>query len=728
MVDNKLILDQAPLPIALLDLDYHILGLSKKWRDTYNLSENYKDKPFFKLMPNLPNELKIDLDYCREGLGEREDEVKCYLSSGKLVWYKWQISQYFDNDKPSGFIVFLTDTTKENLDKQLFAKSQQVARIGGWEVDLINNQLYWCNITKKIHEVPEDFVPNLEKGINFYKEGYSRNLITEKVTQGIEKGLPWDVELQIITQSGKELWVRAKGEPELVDNKCVRICGTFQDIDFRKKTELKYKKTRDRLQMATAKAGFGIWEIDLITSEVVWDDNMYKIYGLKKKIVDNDLRTFFSEIVYPEDYAELKKLIDKATPENDQFTFIFRTKQDAVGLRYIKGMHTVILGEDNKPCKVIGIAEDVTEFVKTQKQLVSVEGALDALFENSAIGMALVDGEAKILKANLPLAKSLGYKVDELLGINFRSISHPEDLERDIPNFISLRRGEISNYKTEKRYFHKNGSVVHVIMNATVRLDLGDNLSYLIVQLVDITKLKNTENKLKGLLEISNKQNESLLNFAHIVSHNLRSHASNLTMISSLLIDNEVEEDEKEQTLDMLNEASEGLNETIFHLNEVVQVKLNTHNKMGRINLLDLIEKVVKNYEMELEKNEIKLAVNCCNRIEVLGLANYVESILTNLLSNAIKYKSPQRRPMINIAVRETEDSIVLDVADNGLGIDLKRHANKVFGMYKTFHNHPEAKGVGLFIIKNQIESMGGRISVTSNLDVGSTFTVHFNK
>ncbi|RZL06168.1 MAG: ATP-binding protein, partial [Hymenobacter sp.] len=102
------------------------------------------------------------------------------------------------------------------------------------------------------------------------------------------------------------------------------------------------------------------------------------------------------------------------------------------------------------------------------------------------------------------------------------------------------------------------------------------------------------------------------------------------------------------------------------------------------------------------------------------------DSILLNLLSNAIKYRSPTRPAFIRLLARQELGAVVLAVQDNGLGIDLVKNQAKLFGMYKTFHDNEDARGVGLFITKNQVEAMAGTISVESNVDVGTTFTVHF--
>jgi signal transduction histidine kinase len=106
----------------------------------------------------------------------------------------------------------------------------------------------------------------------------------------------------------------------------------------------------------------------------------------------------------------------------------------------------------------------------------------------------------------------------------------------------------------------------------------------------------------------------------------------------------------------------------------------------------------------------------------------YLESIMLNLLGNALKYHSPKRKPIIRIRTYQKGKNLFMEVADNGLGIDLVKYGHQMFKMRKTFHFHPEGQGLGLFLIKNQIEAMGGEIMIQSEVNKGATFIVNFNK
>ena len=216
-------------------------------------------------------------------------------------------------------------------------------------------------------------------------------------------------------------------------------------------------------------------------------------------------------------------------------------------------------------------------------------------------------------------------------------------------------------------------------------------------------------------------QNKRLLNFSYIVSHNLRSHTSNINSISTLL-ENENDESEREELISLLKKVSESLNETMYNLNEVINIQSNTHLNKEKLNLNLYITNTINVLSEQIHIKNV--VIN--NSIEDTTLVHYnpayLESILLNFISNAIKYSSPNRQPIIDISYNSS--NYELKIADNGLGIDLVKHGDTIFGMYKTFHKNSDSRGLGLFITKNQIEAMGGSIQVESEIDKGTTFTI----
>ena len=129
-----------------------------------------------------------------------------------------------------------------------------------------------------------------------------------------------------------------------------------------------------------------------------------------------------------------------------------------------------------------------------------------------------------------------------------------------------------------------------------------------------------------------------------------------------------------------------------------------------------------------MDKDDSQIINNVEKDIEVSCIPAYLDSIILNLVSNAVKYKSPNRTLLITINAVKSNEGVLLSISDNGMGIDLDKYRDKIFGMYKTFHNRKDAKGFGLYLVKNQIEAMGGSITVQSEVDKGTTFNVYFNE
>lgn len=244
----------------------------------------------------------------------------------------------------------------------------------------------------------------------------------------------------------------------------------------------------------------------------------------------------------------------------------------------------------------------------------------------------------------------------------------------------------------------------------------------------DITESKQLEIDLNNSIKIAEEQNKRLLNFSYIVSHNLRMHTVNIQSLLELIEETEGEE-EKQEIIGLLTTASNLLSETMLHLNEVVNIQNPLLLESSKQNLHLYIRNVIYILDTQIKKKNAVIHSLVAEDIEINYNPAYLDSILLNLISNALKYSSSDRQPVITIDCKSLQakgegHQWELSIRDNGLGIDLQKNGHKLFGMYKTFHGNADAKGIGLFITKNQIESMGGTISVESTPNVGTTFII----
>ncbi len=180
-----------------------------------------------------------------------QGETCLRTEEGKPVWLRALLHPVMGDDGTLRQIIsLLQDISREKGIEKKFKQSlmlndeaAQVARLGTWEYDLVEQTLYWSETTKEIHGVPADYVPEVNSAINFYKEGRSREQIQGYIRAAIEEESDFDGEFQLVRANGSELWVRSVGHAEHVDGQCVRIYGVFQDIDREKKLRLNYEST-----------------------------------------------------------------------------------------------------------------------------------------------------------------------------------------------------------------------------------------------------------------------------------------------------------------------------------------------------------------------------------------------------------------------------------------------------------------------------------------------------
>jgi len=236
---------------------------------------------------------------------------------------------------------------------------------------------------------------------------------------------------------------------------------------------------------------------------------------------------------------------------------------------------------------------------------------------------------------------------------------------------------------------------------------------------------KNLENIVEERTGYLTKQNKQLEDFAHIVSHNLRGPTSNLKSLLHFYGQEETVA-EKDMLMDKFQKTVHNLEGTLNELLDVVSIRHESKKEREELNFETVLERLIDTYQGKIMETNAKITYDF-SAIETVEYSSvYLESIMHNLLSNAIKYKSSERDPAIHFVTGQTGEQTSLTVSDNGLGIDMEKNGNRLFGLHKTFHKHPEAKGVGLFITKAQVEAMGGEITAESEVDKGTTFSIIF--
>ncbi len=377
---------------------------------------------------------------------------------------------------------------------------------------------------------------------------------------------------------------------------------------------------------------------------------------------------------------------------------------------------TGITNDEGKLTEIQCMGTDITEQKHTERLLQERELYYRSLVESIPDSIFVLSKEGVFLdyKAN---PNELYVPTDSFLGKNIKEVI-PEEVARLV--FENINKVFSKKKVAEFSYsLFIQGKKEHYKARA---ISLGaDKVMFVCT---NVTRSVDYLNRIESLLDTKERQNQRLANFAHVVSHNLRSHTSNISGLLNLF-EQEYPDLYAENTyLKLIKTSSEKLNETIFYLNQVLDLENTEKQNWQFVNLESIVQSVLDSVFVFARDSGVELQAHIEKGLTIRTVVAYLESILLNFLTNSIKYKSDDRESFAKIEAYSIPNAVVILFEDNGLGIDLEQHEKKLFGMFKTFHQHPEAKGVGLFIAKNQIDGLGGSIEVKSQVGVGTVFKV----
>jgi PAS domain S-box-containing protein len=435
----------------------------------------------------------------------------------------------------------------------------------------------------------------------------------------------------------------------------------------------------------------------------------------------------FPRIYHPDDTDRIVKRVDAALSSKKSFQLQYRIRHASGNLRWVEEVGIGVYSDQDKLLMIEGFISDITVQKLAEDKLQQIAQENLRVFNNPVNLNAVVSFDGYFKRVSSSFTPLLGWSDEELKSKPFIEFVHPDDIEatKNASSYISAGNNLLT---FENRYICKDGTLRWLLWGSAS--DVNNKLIY--ASAIDITERKNSEQALlqskKSLEAVAGKlqeQNRQLDEFAHIISHNLRSPVSNINALIGLLGENSTVTDYK-LIYEKLKNVSKNLNETMNELMDIMKVRSNTNVDRVSVRFKDILDKIIQSLEGDLIMAEASVTFDF-NEVPNINYSKaYLESIFQNLVSNAIKYRSPDRKAMIHCETKMKNNLIELRVSDNGLGIDLERFGDKIFGLHKTFHLHAEARGVGLFLIKTQVEAMGGSISVESEVDRGTAFIVQF--
>lgn len=653
-----------------------------------------------------------------------------------------------------------TQATKLLNNELKFETIFQQAAVGIVHVDTLTGKL--IEINKKFSQMLgysfDELISKTTKDVTHPDDfGVNYNKLNDLKDQKIRS---FSIQKRYIHKNGSIIWVNMTTSPlwKRDENPSTHI-SIIEDITQQKLSEEAIKNSEIRFKSLFEDSPIALWEEDFSLLKKYLDQNNFskkseteimeylnsntefvkhcislvKIININNECLalhhpktKKDLITQLNNVLNNDAMDSFKAQILAILKGEKRLIIDSKVKKSDGEYRDISLRWNVMPGHEETLERVIISTEDITARKASEKIIIQSQKKLESLIDTIDGIVWECDYETYIFTyVNNKAEEITGYSKEEWMrdGDFWGSKVHPDDREW-VLNFCSVQSKTTIQYDFEYRMLAKNGSIIWIRDIVNVIRENGKPVSLKGI-MIDITKSKEAEKDLNNSFNLVNEQNKRLLNFSYIVSHNLRSHTSNIQSISSLIESSESEE-ERYELINMLQNVSNTLNETMLNLNEVVNIQTNINLIIERLSLNENINKILKILSEQIQFKKAIVQNNVAPDVFVNYNPAYLESILLNFISNALRYSHSLRTPTISLKSYTENGKTVLEIADNGIGIDLKKYGDKLFGMYKTFHQNPDSKGIGLFITKNQIDAMDGNVTVESEPNIGTTFKIYF--
>lgn len=646
------------------------------------------------------------------------------LENGKQLWYTFSIKPVFENGQITGVCMNGRDITERKLIYD----------------ELKKRELRFRTILKNSHDILflfdadgkiEFMSPGIEKLFGFIKEN-------DEIQHLLDNIHPDDLEnavqqLRLAFTSPDEpvpLTLRKQKK----DGTFVWLEGTFTNMlhipevkvmvaNFRDITERKLFEEQQALFVSIVNSSDdAILSINLDTTIITWNKGAEKLYGYKAHEVIGRSSYMILPTDRTNEEAELMRRIQRGESINHYETQRVRKNKQLVDVSLTLSPIRDSKGNITGAAK---IARDISDKKKAEDIIKNNERRFRSLLQNSNDGLTLMTVEGVMLEVSPAGQKITGFAEAEMVGHSRFDLIHPDDLNHVMEVFINV----IENPGVTKNFEYRSLTIdgTYKWLDACCQNMLSDPaVGAIVINYRDITERKNQELEREKLIKTLNQKNNDLRNFSYITSHNLKAPLSNLMGFLELLEDITIEDPTLRNILDGFGASTAQLNQTINDLVQILIIRDSYSVEQKELSFEKVFTQVKNQLSMQIKEARAQIETDFRHAPTVVFNKTYLESIFLNLLTNAIRYRAYERPLEIKVSTQVQNNAIVLRFTDNGIGIDTELHKTKLFGLYQRFHSRPDSKGLGLYLIRSQMESLQGSIAVESTVDVGTTFILSF--
>jgi PAS domain S-box-containing protein len=371
---------------------------------------------------------------------------------------------------------------------------------------------------------------------------------------------------------------------------------------------------------------------------------------------------------------------------------------------------------------VIGTMVNITERKHIYDELKMSEANLRSIFDNTEVAYLLLDSSFNVIACN----QRMSHVYMDVAGINLKAGDNLPDLilPEKRENVLKTYRTVLNeNRSIEYETFYNKDGVEKCFLAHVLPINDQNKVMGICVTSVEITKIKKLEAEREKIITDLLQKNRDLEQFAHIVSHNVRGPVSTILGFNNLIKES-ADDSEKQILLDGISTSVEKLDIVIKDLNEILKVRKVLAEAKTEVNLTELITDIEKSLAYDLTHVQSKIIIDFSGANEIFSVRSYLHSIFQNLITNSVKYCKPDVPPEITIRSQLAHNNIVICLKDNGIGIDLEKYNDRIFGLYQRFNLSVDGKGLGLFMVKTQVEALNGNIKIESQPGIGTSFYI----
>lgn len=650
-----------------------------------------------------------------------ERHSKPLMTDGKIsgrVWSFHDISQRKQAEK-------VAEAAKERL-----RRGQMYANIGTWEWNIVTGDLFWTEQIAPLFGYPQGDLETSYENFLGAVHPEDRQAVVQAVADCIERDTPYEIEHRVIWPDGTVRWLLERGAVQRdSEGHPQRMIGVVQDIDDRKRAEKALEERESLLLEAQQLASLGNWSADLVTGELIWSDEIYRIFGHEPGSICPTVASSH-EAIHPEDKALVEKL-ELLAKKGGRLDVIHRILRPDNTVRHVHELADVHFSADGQPVRMSGTVQDVTERIEAEQRLRDTEQRFAFAVEGAGDGVWDWDMSTGRMLLSPRYEEMLGYNQGEIEPTldEWTMSVHPSDLADVQTSLQDYLQGRNPAYAVELRLRRKDGSYKWVLCRGTVvtRSSEGTPLRMIGIH-TDISERKKAELELVSAREAADRANQAKSEFLSSMSHELRTPMHAILGFGQLM---EYDETLPEEHKDSVKEILKAGHHLLQMINEVLDL---AKVESGRIDLsiesvgLDsLLIECVSLVEPQAKNRNISIKIS-----EMIGMAvkadrTRLKQVILNLLSNAVKYN--RDNGSIHIAASSQAgqgDRLQIKVSDTGRGISEER-INELFQPFNRLgaeQSEIEGTGIGLTITRRLIELMKGKIYVSSKLGIGSVFTI----